>query len=86
MYELVGSDGFFTVKQDGDFAHIMVDGDLDYEQNKTFTFYVRIVKDTVISMHINWMVGRPCYLTISRNSSSCCDFYWDFLLLMDVNE
>ena len=48
MYELVGSDGFFTVKQDGDFAHIMVDGDLDYEQNKTFTFYVRIVKDTVL--------------------------------------
>ena len=48
MYELVGSDGFFTVKQDGDFAHIMVDGDLDYEQNKTFTFHVRIVMDIVL--------------------------------------
>ena len=43
MYELVGSNGLFTVKQEGDFAHIMVAGNLDYEQNQTITFYVSII-------------------------------------------
>jgi hypothetical protein len=40
MYELVGADGLFSVKQDGDLAHIILVGNLDYEQNQTITFTV----------------------------------------------
>ena len=46
MYEVVGADGLFTVKQDGDFAQIILVGKLDYEQNKTITFSVSIVEIT----------------------------------------
>ena len=48
MYELVGGDGVFTVKQDGDFAHIMVAGNIDYEQNQTFTFYVSTIVNNFV--------------------------------------
>ncbi|XP_028399940.1 protocadherin Fat 4-like isoform X2 [Dendronephthya gigantea] len=47
-YELVGADGLFRIEQDGDFGSIKVAGDLDYERNKTFTFYV-VAKETQTS-------------------------------------
>ena len=40
MYELVGSQGLFSIKQDGNLGEILVAGNIDYEKNKTFTFYV----------------------------------------------
>ena len=47
-YHLVGADGLFTVEQDGDFARIILAGNLDYEQNKTITFHVSTMLNTLL--------------------------------------
>ena len=48
MYDVVGADGLFSVKQEGDLAQIILVGKLDYEQNQTITFSV-VAKETQTS-------------------------------------
>lgn len=40
-FSLVGGDGKFSVVSDGNLGYITVNGSLDFETNKNFTFLVR---------------------------------------------